>query len=67
MNTGKKKKDERERFSKKENTATEELKERRDCNFESKVVDKVFELPPILTSGTQQAVSGSPQMVDGQE
>ena len=67
MNTGKKNRDERERFSQKENTGTEELKERCDCNFESKVVDKVFELPPILTSGTQQAVSGSPQMVDGQE
>jgi len=67
MNTGKKNRAEREGFSKTENAGPEELHEQRGYNFESKVVDKVFELPPILTSGTQQAVSGSPQKVDGPE
>jgi len=67
MNLGEKNKAEGEGFSKTEKTGPEELHEQRGYYFESKVVDKVFELPPILTSGTQQAVSGSPQKVDGQE
>ena len=67
LNTGKKNKDEREPFSKTENTGPEELHEQRECNFESKVVDKVFELPPILSSRKQRVVSDPHQMVAGQE
>lgn len=57
----------REVFSKTENSGPEELQQQLECDFESKVVDKVFELPPILASRTQRAVSGSPQKVAGQE
>ena len=67
LNTGKKNKDERKPFSKTENTGPEEVHEQRECNFESKVVDKVFELPPILSSRKQRVVSDPPQMVAGQE
>lgn len=67
INTGKLNRNTREEFSKTENTGPEELHEQRKCNFESKVVDEVFELPPIPSSRTHQAVSGSPQKVAGQD
>ena len=67
LNADKKNRNKREVFSKTENSGPEELQQQLECDFESKVVDKVFELPPILASRTQRAVSGSPQKVAGQE
>ena len=66
-NKGKQIRDKREGFSKTANTGPEESRKRRECNFESKVVYNAFELPPIISSQTQRAVSGSPLKVDGQE
>lgn len=67
LNAVEKNRNKREGFSKTKNSGPEELQEQLECDFETKVVDKVFELPPILASQTQQAVSGTPQKVAGQE
>jgi len=67
LNADKKDRNKREGFSKTENSDPEELQEQLECDFETKVVDKVFELPPILASQTQRAVSDTPQKVAGQE
>jgi len=67
LNAVEKNRNKREGFSKTKNSGPEELQEQLECDFETKVVDKVFELPPILASQTQRAVSGTPQKVAGQE
>lgn len=67
LNADKKNRNKREGFSKTENSDLEELQEQLERDFDTQVVDKVFELPPILASQTQRAVSGTPQKVAGQE
>lgn len=66
VNTGKQNRDVRKRFSKTENEGPKELHEQREYSLEPKDVDDVFELPTIISSRAQQAVSRSPQKAAGQ-